>query len=210
MYDVLLQEAWLYYIQVQNMTTYQTNPQAEHPVSETVINLLADMFSMVQFVAVVGLMMCLQWETFAHSIHRPLSAPLHNPDTDEMVQQVARHAQRSDTDTDIKLMPDIDIKKNHRDICCLHANILDFYLSNILVAENQHMHPKLPALKENLARVSRDLQGHGCAVKHYSNDHRSMAFRKKLAEMGGGKGIKKAIGEIDILFTYLKDFCVHV
>uniref|UniRef100_A0A3P8Y9D6 Interleukin-22 n=1 Tax=Esox lucius TaxID=8010 RepID=A0A3P8Y9D6_ESOLU len=159
--------------------------------------------------AVVMVSMCLLRDACALSIHIPLSAPLQNADTDALVQQVARHAQSSDTDTNVKLMPDVDTKKNHRDICCLHANILDFYLSNILISDN-HKHPKLPELKEHLARVSKDLKDHGCAVKHYSNDRHNIAFRKKLSEMGGGKGIRKAIGEIDILFTYLKDFCVQV
>ncbi|KAJ8008862.1 hypothetical protein DPEC_G00082850 [Dallia pectoralis] len=161
--------------------------------------------------ALVMMSVCLVRGAGARSIHRALSAPLHNADTDALVQQVARDAQSSDTDTDIKLMPDIDTKKNHRDICCLHANILDFYLSNVLgTKDNIKKHPKLPQLKEDLARVSRDLQEHGCAVKRYINDRHSIAFRKKLSEMGEGKGIRKAIGEIDILFTYLKDFCVHV
>uniref|UniRef100_A0A8C7QMY5 Interleukin-22 n=1 Tax=Oncorhynchus mykiss TaxID=8022 RepID=A0A8C7QMY5_ONCMY len=170
-------------------------------------------FSTVQLVAAVVVVMsvCLLRESVAHSIHRPLSAPLHSADTDTMVQQVAQHAQSFDTDTDTKLMPDIDTKKNHRDICCLHANILDFYLSNILTTKEKQdkHHPKLPALKEDLARVSRDLKEHGCAIKHYNDHHHSIAFRKKLSEMEEGKGIKKAIGEIDILFTFLKDFCVH-
>uniref|UniRef100_A0AAZ3NV04 Interleukin-22 n=1 Tax=Oncorhynchus tshawytscha TaxID=74940 RepID=A0AAZ3NV04_ONCTS len=154
-------------------------------------------FSTVQLVAAVVVVMsvCLLRESVAHSIHRPLSAPLHSADTDTMVQQVAQHAQNSDIDTDTKLMPDIDTKKNHRDICCLHANILDFYLSNILTTKEK--------------TISRDLKEHGCAIKHYNDHHHSIAFRKKFSEMEEGKGIKKAIGEIDILFTFLKDFCVH-
>uniref|UniRef100_A0A3P8YAV2 Uncharacterized protein n=1 Tax=Esox lucius TaxID=8010 RepID=A0A3P8YAV2_ESOLU len=111
--------------------------------------------------AVVMVSMCLLRDACALSIHIPLSAPLQNADTDALVQQVARHAQSSDTDTNVKLMPDVDTKKNHRDICCLHANILDFYLSNILISDN-HKHPKLPELKEHLARVSKDLKDHGC------------------------------------------------
>uniref|UniRef100_A0A4W5KPH2 Interleukin 22 n=1 Tax=Hucho hucho TaxID=62062 RepID=A0A4W5KPH2_9TELE len=122
--------------------------------------------SVVQLVAAVVVVMgiCLLRESVAHSIHRPLSGPLHSADTDTMVQLVAQHAQSSDNDTDTKLMPDIDTKKNHRDICCLHANILDFYLSNILTTKEKQdkHHPKLPALKEDLARVSRDLKEHGC------------------------------------------------
>lgn len=50
-------------------------------------------FSSVQLVAAVVVVMsvCLLRESVAHSIHRPLSAPLHSADTDTMVQLVAQH-----------------------------------------------------------------------------------------------------------------------
>lgn len=46
-------------------------------------------------------------------------------------------------------------------VCCLHANILDFYLNNILPhhrAEDQHMQ----RLRVDLGRISLDLRTHGC------------------------------------------------
>uniref|UniRef100_A0A8C6U5L9 Interleukin 22 n=1 Tax=Neogobius melanostomus TaxID=47308 RepID=A0A8C6U5L9_9GOBI len=142
--------------------------------------------------------------TVTTPVHRSLSRPLRNPETYNAVNKVSQHAQdKSIDDTRIILQNYLNqnpkFALDHLKICCLHANILDFYLHNIL-PRHDNKHRTMNRVRNDLQRISEDLETHGCV---------SIFIRLHLAPMGEEQGINKAVGEINILFSCLQDFCVQ-
>ncbi|KAJ8250015.1 hypothetical protein COCON_G00232310 [Conger conger] len=138
--------------------------------------------------------------------HHAASAPLRSSDTHQRVKELAMHAQNLDDDTDIRLMPPTNHTDNQTNlyICCLHVNILDFYLRNILTTTETY--PHLSSLRSDLHRVSRDLKQKGCSVNHVKDHEHSKRFKEEFFKLGK-HGETKAFGEIDILFDYLSRYC---
>ncbi|KAJ8245277.1 hypothetical protein GJAV_G00269020 [Gymnothorax javanicus] len=134
------------------------------------------------------------------------SAPLRNPHTHQRIRELAVHAQNRDNDTETRLMPPSNHSENQTNlyICCLHANILDFYQRNILTTKDAY--PHLAAVRADLHRISTDLKKKGCAINHVKDHAHSKRFREEFFKLGK-LGENKAIGEIDILFDYLSRFC---
>lgn len=54
-----------------------------------------------------------------------------------------------------------DLLQNNLEICCIHANILDFYLNNVLPHHNSN-NAHTQRLHTDLSRISRDLETRGC------------------------------------------------
>ncbi|XP_077399388.1 interleukin-22 [Vanacampus margaritifer] len=143
----------------------------------------------------------------AGPVHPTRSSVLRNRDTFLAAKEVSLHAQRSETEDESNIRLNVEANaRDHITICCLHANILDFYLNNIFNhVDNQH--PKMHQLHSDLSKASDDLQRRGCNVTHYQDHQHAVQFRNKLAMMDSGRALNKALSEVDILFTYLHETC---
>ncbi|XP_035384518.1 interleukin-22 [Electrophorus electricus] len=143
--------------------------------------------------------------------HRP--RPLDNSETWNNVIVMAKHAQARDRDHETRLIPEISSDKlKAGNVCCINARILDYYLSDILHAD-QIEYPRLHLVKPDLKRVARDLKPH-CNSNRDDKEYLQQ-FRQNLeraAEMYKNKrtATNKAIGETDILFHYLYESCTSV
>ncbi|XP_028305892.1 uncharacterized protein LOC114465226 [Gouania willdenowi] len=162
--------------------------------------------------AVLCLLLLIGKQAWCHPVDKPLSPALHDDDTFNDINDISKHAQsQMEDDGSVRLIPKVIHRehpnKENLEICCLHANILDFYLNNILLHRDDQ-HPNMPRLKTNLDRISRDLKAQGCNIAHYHNHRHASEFRSTFNQMGE-KGVTKAVGEIDILFTYMQVFCIH-
>uniref|UniRef100_A0A3B3QJT2 Interleukin 22 n=1 Tax=Paramormyrops kingsleyae TaxID=1676925 RepID=A0A3B3QJT2_9TELE len=138
------------------------------------------------------------------SEHR--SPPLDNHSTFQRISEIAKTAQEMDDDHETRLIQSEKHYRNETDlfVCCLHANILDFYLGNVLNTEEKF--PDLATVKTDLDRISRDLTVKGCSIKHVNDHGHSNKFKESFHKMGK-RAQTKAMGEIDILFDFLAKFC---
>uniref|UniRef100_H3CLX2 Interleukin 22 n=2 Tax=Tetraodon nigroviridis TaxID=99883 RepID=H3CLX2_TETNG len=158
-------------------------------------------------VALLAVSLLIGWSELApvHLPHKALSPPLDDEQTHKAVEEVANQAQLEQDDPSVRLMPHPPAGPDNLEICCLHANILDFYLLNVLShhsTDNQHTR----RLRSDLSRISHDLEAHGCNITRYHDHQHAVKFRQRYFEHGQHRRTK-ALGEVDILFYYLQDYC---
>uniref|UniRef100_A0A8C9S545 Uncharacterized protein n=1 Tax=Scleropages formosus TaxID=113540 RepID=A0A8C9S545_SCLFO len=116
------------------------------------------------------------------------SAPLDNPGTSQRVRDFCKQF------CSLAYSHCLHVLWQNLYICCLHANILDFYLGNILQTEEKF--PHLSTVTIDLARISRDLSEKGCV---------STVCLKKIKNILGKKGQTKHLAEDpETLFEDLK------
>ncbi|XP_061663417.1 interleukin-22 [Syngnathoides biaculeatus] len=149
------------------------------------------------------------WPGEAGPVSQPLSKVLRSPATYQAAEEVSLHAQHSETDeeSNIRLNVPVHSDMDHMSVCCLHANILDFYV-NTIFNHLSDQYPRLHQLHSDLSRASLDLKEHGCNLVRYRDHQHVVQFRNKLAKMEHGRGLIKAMSEMNILFAYLHDSCV--
>ncbi|XP_037098730.1 uncharacterized protein LOC119116965 isoform X2 [Syngnathus acus] len=144
----------------------------------------------------------------AGPVFRPLSPVLRSPNTYRAAEEVSLHAQRSETEEESNVRLNVPVAdEEHVVVCCLHSNILDFYLKDVFDGLDDR-HPRMHQLHSDLSRAGQDLKEHGCNAPHYQDHRHVVQFRDKLAQMDSSRGLKKALSEVNILFTYLHDNCV--
>ncbi|XP_042558843.1 interleukin-22 [Clupea harengus] len=157
------------------------------------------------------LMCCAVWGNAASvrkHHRRPLQrGPLDNSETWNNLRAVAEHAQEMDRNHTTRLIPLMSQEKlKNKESCCMHANILNYYIRNVLTKQGDH-HERLPIVKDDLERVEKDLKEHAkCDPRKYDENEYNQKFRANY-EAAGIKASIKAISEIDILFHYLYESC---
>ncbi|XP_039626136.1 interleukin-22 [Polypterus senegalus] len=136
------------------------------------------------------------------------SAPLNSPLPRQRVNQFAKAAQRNDNDTDTRLLRLTEKHNNMTDhyLCCLHVNILDFYLHQVMLPSEplEIKYPISRTVTEDLHRIAKDLKI--CMTKNGKYDRHLHTFKEEYKKLGR-QGQTKALGELDILFEYLTRFC---
>ncbi|XP_041936017.1 interleukin-22 [Alosa sapidissima] len=167
---------------------------------------------MKSFLVLAFVVCCAVWGDTASLLtrHKHCSQPLDNSATWNNIIDVAQHAQGLDKNHMTRILPKMPEKEfKENDSCCVHANILDYYLKNVLtdaLPTNDH-HSRLPIVKEELHRVRRDLVTNAnCDLNKYDVYKYNKTFRKNFLATGVDATIK-AISEMDILFHYLYESC---
>ncbi|KAG2469388.1 CBPM Carboxypeptidase, partial [Polypterus senegalus] len=91
-------------------------------------------------------------------------------------------------------------------LCCLHVNILDFYLHQVMLPSEplEIKYPISRTVTEDLHRIAKDLKI--CMTKNGKYDRHLHTFKEEYKKLGR-QGQTKALGELDILFEYLTRFC---
>ncbi|KAK6488334.1 interleukin-22-like [Huso huso] len=150
------------------------------------------------------LLPCEQARIPPHKSKEPSNSPgLDSPHPRQRINALARAAQQFDKGTDTTSL--IQNPENYNNqmaaqhVCCLHVNILNFYITHVLNT-SEEKDPHMRSVTQDLHRISEDQKS---CVSTHNIFHKFKEDFKKL----GKRGNNKAIGELDILLEYLTRFC---
>ncbi|XP_020008232.1 interleukin-22 [Castor canadensis] len=121
---------------------------------------------------------------------------------------LAREASFADNNTDVRLIGKKLLQGvNMREHCYLMKQVLNFTLEEVLLPQLDRFQPYMQEVVPFLAKLSSKL-----SPCHTGGDDRHIQKNvqklKDTVKELGESGEIKAIGELDLLFTYLKNACV--
>ncbi|KAM6154220.1 interleukin-22 [Erethizon dorsatum] len=122
---------------------------------------------------------------------------------------LAKEASFADNNTDVRLIGDKLFRGvNIRDRCYLMKQVLNFTLEEVLFPQSDRFQPYMQKVLPFLADLSNKL-----SLCHIRGDdqhiQRNVQQLKDTVRKLGESGEIKAIGEVDLLFIALKNFCVQ-
>ncbi|XP_005397526.1 PREDICTED: interleukin-22 [Chinchilla lanigera] len=123
--------------------------------------------------------------------------------------RLANEASFADNNTDIRLIgPQLFQGVHVRDRCYLMKQVLNFTLEEVLLPQSDRFQPYMQEVSSFLADLSNKL-----SLCHVRGDdrhiQRNVQQLKDTVKELGESGEIKAIGEVNLLFMELKNYCVH-
>ncbi|KAK2506186.1 hypothetical protein MC885_017138 [Smutsia gigantea] len=121
---------------------------------------------------------------------------------------LAKEASLADNNTDVRLIGEkLFSRVNMRERCYLMKQVLNFTLEEVLLSQSDRFQPLMQEVVPFLARLSNKLRQ--C---HIASDgqhiQRNVQKLKDTVKKLGESGEIKAIGELDLLFMALRNYCI--
>ncbi|KAI5934188.1 interleukin-22 [Manis javanica] len=121
---------------------------------------------------------------------------------------LANEASLADNNTDVRLIGEkLFSRVNMRERCYLMKQVLNFTLEEVLLPQSDRFQPLMQEVVPFLARLSNKLR-HCHIAGDDQHIKRNVQKLKDTVKKLGESGEIKAIGELDLLFMALRNYCI--